>query len=251
MNQAVRAVLPHGKEHHWDIYLNDVTFALNSLRNKRNGFSANKMVFGSELNTPLSVLIDNGKSYDTKEIKHPGKEVYELKKRIKNIYRKVRENADIDFMYAKRQHDRNLHMPLFKAGSYCYVLVECPSHKFSIRWRGPLRVNKVINDHLCVVQLTPEKEKVVNIRKMKPYEENKYSRKVLKEREESGKRKEISREVSASKRSSDSDTDTADSSDDDGKVIGRILKKNKIETCYLDSGKDAVAGCSILKRAKK
>ena len=40
----------------------------------------------------------------------------------------------------------------------------------------------------------------------------------------------------------------ADSSDDDGKVIGTILKKNKIETCYLDSGKDAVAGCSILLR---
>ena len=40
----------------------------------------------------------------------------------------------------------------------------------------------------------------------------------------------------------------ADSSDDDGKVIGTILKKNKIETCYLDSGKDAVVGCSILLR---
>ena len=40
----------------------------------------------------------------------------------------------------------------------------------------------------------------------------------------------------------------ADSSDDDGNVIGTILKKNKIETCYLDSGKDAVAGCSILLR---
>ena len=40
----------------------------------------------------------------------------------------------------------------------------------------------------------------------------------------------------------------ADSSDDDGKVIGTILKKNKIETCYLDSGKDAVVGCSILFR---
>jgi len=38
----------------------------------------------------------------------------------------------------------------------------------------------------------------------------------------------------------------ADSSNDDGKVIGTILKKNKIETCYLDSGRDAVAGCSIL-----
>ena len=40
----------------------------------------------------------------------------------------------------------------------------------------------------------------------------------------------------------------ADSSNDDGKVIGTILQKNKIETCYLDSGKDAVAGCSILLR---
>lgn len=42
----------------------------------------------------------------------------------------------------------------------------------------------------------------------------------------------------------------ADSSDDDGKVIGSIIKKNKIETCYLDSGRDAVAGCTILKRVK-
>ena len=40
----------------------------------------------------------------------------------------------------------------------------------------------------------------------------------------------------------------ADSTNDDGKVIGTILKKNKIETCYLDSGRDAVAGCSILLR---
>ena len=42
----------------------------------------------------------------------------------------------------------------------------------------------------------------------------------------------------------------ADSSDDDGKVIGTILNKKKIETCYLDSGRDAVAGCSILKKIK-
>ena len=40
----------------------------------------------------------------------------------------------------------------------------------------------------------------------------------------------------------------ADSGNDDGKVIGIILNKNKIETCYLDSGRDAVVGCSILLR---
>jgi len=42
----------------------------------------------------------------------------------------------------------------------------------------------------------------------------------------------------------------ADASDDDGKVIGTILNKKEIETCYLDSGRDAVAGCSILKKIK-
>ena len=42
----------------------------------------------------------------------------------------------------------------------------------------------------------------------------------------------------------------ADSSDDDGKVIGTILNKETIETCYLDSGRDAVAGCSILQKVK-
>ena len=42
----------------------------------------------------------------------------------------------------------------------------------------------------------------------------------------------------------------ADSSDDDGKVIGTIINKKEIETCYLDSGRDAVAGCSILKKIK-
>ena len=41
-----------------------------------------------------------------------------------------------------------------------------------------------------------------------------------------------------------------DSNNDDGKVIGTILKKNIIETCYLDSGRDAVAGCSILVKEK-
>lgn len=35
---------------------------------------------------------------------------------------------------------------------------------------------------------------------------------------------------------------------DDGKVFGKVLGADVIETCYLDSGEDAVAGCSILTR---
>ena len=94
---------------------------------------------------------------------------------MKAICRKVRENANVDFLYAKNHHDRNLLGPYFKAGDLCYVLINFPTHKDSNRWRGPLLVNKVINDHLYVVQISPGQEKVINISKMKHFKRNKYN----------------------------------------------------------------------------
>lgn len=34
--------------------------------------------------------------------------------------------------------------------------------------------------------------------------------------------------------------------EDDGQVIGELIRPGVMETCYLDAGTDAVAGCSIL-----
>ena len=210
INQALRACLPLSKEHHWDEYLGKVTFALNCLKNRRTGYSANRMVYGRELNIPLTLLVQDGDSYRPTNVYQSGFEVYELHKKMKGIIRKVRENADIDFMYAKRYHDRNLHGPYFKAGDYCYVLIQCPSHKYSIRFRGPLRVNRVINDHLYLVQITPEKEKVINVCKMKHYELNRYSRRKIDEMNTPIKPKDKPKhtpEAQRSRISSDEDSD--------------------------------------------
>lgn len=35
---------------------------------------------------------------------------------------------------------------------------------------------------------------------------------------------------------------------DDGRVHGKVIGEDVIETCYLDAGEDAVAGCTILTR---
>ena len=43
----------------WDLYLNYVCIALNSVKSRHTGYSANMAVFGRELNTPLSVLVEN------------------------------------------------------------------------------------------------------------------------------------------------------------------------------------------------
>ena len=38
--------------------------------------------------------------------------------------------------------------------------------------------------------------------------------------------------------------------EDDGIVFGKILRRDVLETCYLDPGQDAVAGCSTLVRQR-
>ena len=175
LNQALRAIIPKGKERDWDVYLSYATFALNCLNNSRTGFSANRMVFGTELNTPLSVLIEDSDSFKPTEVDKRSQEAYKLRNTMKTVIRKVRENSNNHFMYAKNFHDRNVMGPFFKMHDLCYILIECPSHKFGSRWRGPFLITDVINDHLYKVQLAPGKEKITNISKMKHYEKNKYS----------------------------------------------------------------------------
>ena len=188
------------------------------------------MTYGRELNTPLSLLVQDGKHFKPTEVDQTGREVYELHKKIKTIIRKVQENAEIDFMYAKRYHDRNIHGPFFKEGDYCYVLIQCPSHKFSHRWRGPLRVNKVINDHLYVIQITPEKEKVVNISKMKHYDLNKYSEKGI--RNVKAPEKHFSTDSTLKKHPK---TMTSDDESDDEMVIFYPVKKPPRKPRILES----------------
>ena len=96
-------------------------------------------------------------------------------KRMKSISLQVRKNADTDFMYAKNFHDRNLHGPYFKAGDLCYVLIDCPSHKFAPRWRGPFIIKEAINDHIYRVNLQQGQDKIINISKLKHYKVNKFS----------------------------------------------------------------------------
>lgn len=173
VNQALRAAIPPGQERSWDIYLGYCVMALNSLRNRHTGYSSNRLVFGRENNTPITLLIDNDLKTEVPSKKNKG--AYEIYKNMKNTMRKVRENANTDFLYSKFQHDRNILGPFFKEGDLCFVLIECPAHKHSIRWRGPLQVKEVINDHLYVVQITNDTTKVVNISKMKHYVRNKYN----------------------------------------------------------------------------
>ena len=70
--------------------------------------------------------------------------------------------------------NKNIRNSPFKAGDLCFVMIRCPTHKFSPRWYGPVPILKVINDHVYVIKLL-DKEKVVNISKLKRYHVNRYT----------------------------------------------------------------------------
>ena len=74
----------------WDLYLNYVCFALNSVKSRHTGYSANMAVFGRELNTPLSVLVEN-ENPDLSSVKNKsyGQAIWEHHRLVKDIVSKV------------------------------------------------------------------------------------------------------------------------------------------------------------------
>lgn len=177
INQALRLVLNDEQMKDWDLYLNYVCFALNSVKSRHTGYSANMVVFGRELNTPLSILVDN-ENPDLSAVKNKSYQqtIWEHHRMVKDIVSKVRIHAARDYGYADNAFYKHFRPSKpFNAGEYVYTLVNCPSHKFQKRWRGPYKISRVIDDHLCVVELDGGVDKTFNITKLKRYTVSKYS----------------------------------------------------------------------------
>ena len=174
LNQALRVTLTEGQLKNWDLYLDYVCFALNGMKSRHTGYSANFLRYGCELNTPLSLLMDD--EQPSLDLRTPhGRAAHEIHSRMRGIIARARKHAALDYASTDNTYNRKLQGPYFEENSWCLLLIECPKHKFSQRWRGPYQVKKVINQHLYVVSIADGQEKVVNIGKMKHYKYSQYS----------------------------------------------------------------------------
>ena len=176
LDTILRTSIPEGKHVDWDEYLDCVVFTLNGLKGRNTGYSANRLVYGVELRTPLDLIVRRGSS--TREDDEAGaysKDVQERHRLTKSIITKVRLNSEQSFKYAETAWNKGLKGPYFEVGDYVYMLIHCPQHKFSIRWQGPVRIIKVISIHLYVILDDEGSEKVVNIKHLKRYKKNRFS----------------------------------------------------------------------------
>ena len=177
LNQSLRLVLEGKNPKLWDKYLNYVCAALNSLKSRHSGYSANFLVYGHELNTPVSLLLENGEPadvFDPDDTNPYNEQAYKLHKAYKDILKKVSRNLNSYYAHSDTSFNKGIRNTPFKAGDLCFVMIRCPVHKFAPRWYGPVRVVKVINDHVYVIKLQGL-EKVINISKLKRYDVNKFS----------------------------------------------------------------------------
>ena len=252
LNTALRTSLPPGRYQDWDLWLSRIVFVLNSLRNRHTGYSSNRLVFGRELNTPLSLLAENRKDFELEPMKENefDVEAYELYKNLKFITRKVRIQAERDFCYAQRYHDKNVKGPFFEEGEEAFVLINCPKHKFGPRWVGPYKISRKINDHLYCLDLPDGEKKVFNIGKLKRYVRNRFSKK-LENSPTSTVPKTVSKEAELKAGSSDrfvdySDSDSEEETDFQLRRASVVAKRREVHLERVPLEKDDAV--SIYKR---
>ena len=71
INQSLRLILADKNPKTWDSYIDYVCSALNSLKSRTTGFSANFLRFGYELNSPMSLLLSNSDREDVLSPSNP------------------------------------------------------------------------------------------------------------------------------------------------------------------------------------
>ena len=177
INNALRAAIPTNELNNWDSYLGLVCMSLNSIKNRHTNFSPYFLVFSREPIFPSQLMVCNEEPILTdghKQRSLQRKLAFDSYRKVKLMVHRVRENAQRDYQYILGSSNDSVRGPFFEEGDHCFVLIDCPVHKFGKRWHGPYCIKKRINDHLYIIPIGG-KEKVINLSKLKPYHPNRFS----------------------------------------------------------------------------
>ena len=184
INIALRVSLNEQQLQDYDLYIDSIVFTLNCLKSSRNGFSSNYLAFNRECAVPTDLFAAENERIDNLQVNEADyRNIVEYRKyrELCEINRKVIENSERKAMYMKTQHDKKIRGPYPDKGDYVMLLIDKPKHKLSKRYEGPWLVKERINLWNYVVHVK-DKDKIVNITKIKPYHVNRHS-KVEKERQ--------------------------------------------------------------------
>ena len=125
----------------WDEQLPYVMMAYRSSEHETTGHSPNFLMLGRETATPLDIMYQKPSHID----KMPqSRWAWELKDRLEEAHKVVREHTNAEMLRQKRYHDRKLNWEDYKNGDLVYVYF--PRHKSGLSpkltsyWHGPFKI---------------------------------------------------------------------------------------------------------------
>jgi transposase InsO family protein/predicted aspartyl protease len=151
--KAIRCFL-NGKQDRWDEYLPLIAMAIRCTENRTTGFTANMMMLGREISTPLELV--TGVSRSNNSPKAPAEHVKQLSDRLKEVHTLARENIGLTQRHQKRTYDLKLRQHVFQIGDLVYRLDSASSpgesRKLKPVYIGPLIVSEVLSPLLYRVE---------------------------------------------------------------------------------------------------
>ena len=173
-NQNIQKILRslieahHDGLNHWDKYLNQVVFVINTTVNKVTGFSPYELVYGRKAAYPIDRLL-----YDDEIFNSVGEYMQNLMNKQKINYALVHKRL----LDEKQKHEQyNIEnqskLRVYEVGDLVYKVKNDRKNKLDILYEGPYIIMKKINDLCYEIRLLDSDKAplvLVNIRQLKPF----------------------------------------------------------------------------------
>ena len=134
------------KPQDWDRYLPAVLFAYREVPQASTGFAPFELLYGRTVRGPMQILKELWTKSDETEIRTTYQYVLDVKERLEQTCRLVRENLMSAQDRQKHHYDKAARARTFEAGQKVLLLLPTDSNKLLLHWKGPYEVVEKVKD---------------------------------------------------------------------------------------------------------
>ena len=156
----------------WSDHLDFVMMAYRSSQHESTGCSPNRVIFGRELNLPLTVTL--GEQHYCQGSECPIEYVKWVKDTLEKVYLFVRNKSKVSTARQKRNHDKKSKVREVSRGTLVWRWYPPKGkHKLGLGWTGPYRVQELLGQHAVKLR-SQDREVTVHLDDVKPYQGREY-----------------------------------------------------------------------------
>jgi hypothetical protein len=177
-NKTIKSILNclvNSHKSDWDVYIDQICFAINSTVNSSTNITPNEVIFGRDLIFPIDLSLNKSNNNSTNNYDKDKELINNYINQIKNyqnsLNKIVKNNIIKSANYQKRQYDlRSRNKTIYKINDL--VMYENRLSTDNVEYKGPLKIIKISNDGLTykIQNLNNEESFNVHYNLILPYE---------------------------------------------------------------------------------